>query len=302
MPKKSTLTEYSTRVDAEHLNVLMTRWHNVAQTLLPDGGGSIALDFHTIPYHGDEALLQKHYVSKRSRRLRGILALVVREASHRTLIYGRAELTRQTQYEAVLDFIECWQKRAGQLPGELIFVSRFTTYAHLDQLTDREIYFLTLRRRTPSILEKLFQRSADHWKTVRLHNTGRTPRVLDDIITLRNYPHRIRQLAIQRWGQEKPTLLITNHLHERPGVLIDRYVGRMLIENAVNFFHMDALSSTVSLRIDLDLQLTFIASTLYRALAGRLPKAYSTAKFRTLFNHFVIAPATVIISADQITV
>ena len=309
MPKKSTLTEYSTRVDAEHLNALMTRWHKVAQTLLPEGEGSIDLDFHTIPYHGDEALLQKHYVSKRSRRQRGILALVAREASHRTLIYGKTDLTRQTQNEAVLDFIECWQKRAGQLPRELVFDSRFTTYAHLAQLTAREIYFLTLRRRAPSILDKLFQRPADHWKTVRLYNIGRkyrTPRVLDDLITLRNYPHPIRQLAIRGWGQEKPTLLITNHLDERPGVLIDRYARRMLIENAIedaiHFFHMDALSSTVPLRIDLDLQLTLIASTLYRALAGRLPKAYSTAKCRTLFNHFVRAPATVITSADQIIV
>ena len=40
--------------------------------------------------------------------------------------------------------------------------------------------------------------------------------------------------------------------------LIDRYARHMLVENAiqdaVNFFHMDALSSTIPLRIDLDLQ------------------------------------------------
>ena len=65
---------------------------------------------------------------------------------------------------------------------------------------------------------------------------------------------------------------------------------------------MEALSSTVPLRMDLDLQLTLIASTLYRALARRWPGACSTAQCRTLFNHLVSAPATILTSADQIIV
>ncbi|MCY4673143.1 MAG: hypothetical protein OXD43_05140, partial [Bacteroidetes bacterium] len=83
MPKKSTLTEYSTRIDAPHLRTLMEAWHGVAQGLLPVPEESFDLDFHTIPYHGDEALMEKHFVSKRSRRQRGVLAMVAREASQR---------------------------------------------------------------------------------------------------------------------------------------------------------------------------------------------------------------------------
>ena len=56
----------------------------------------------------------------------------------------------------------------------------------------------------------------------------------------------------------------------------------MLVENAIqdaiNFFHIDALSSTVPLRIGLDLQLTLLASTLYQVFAHRLSSCYQTAK------------------------
>ena len=34
------------------------------------------LDFHTIPFHGEDALVQKHYISKRSRKQKGVLAFV----------------------------------------------------------------------------------------------------------------------------------------------------------------------------------------------------------------------------------
>ena len=51
-----------------------------------------------------------------------------------------------------------------------------------------------------------------------------------------------------------------------------RYAQRMLIENgiseAIQFFHLDALSSMVGPKIDFDLQITLMASSLYRLLGG----------------------------------
>jgi len=71
-------------------------------------------------------------------------------------------------------------------------------------------------------------------------------------------------------------------MEERAAELIDRYARRMLVENAIqdaiNFFHMDALSSTIPLRIDLDLQLTMLASTLYQVFAKRIGPKYEIAK------------------------
>ena len=309
VPKKSTLSEYSTRVDLDHLDTLMAGWHRIAQQWVPTSEKSFDLDFHTIPYHGDELLMQKHFVSSRSRRQRGILALVVREASQRVLIYGDAKITKETQNDAIFSFIESWKQRTGELPKDLVFDSRFTTYANLARLNALGIYFLTLRKRAPSIVDEINQSPSDQWKKIQLHNIGRRyskPYVLDQKITLTNYPDPLRQLAIKGLGHELPTLLITNYMKQGAAELIDRYARRMLVENAIqdaiNFFHMDALSSTIPMRIDLDLQLTIIASTLYQAFAKRLDPLYRVAKNKTLFEKLVKVPGKVITDKDRVIV
>jgi len=309
MPKKSTLSEYSTRIDLTHLDTLMDQWYPISQNWLPTAAGAFDLDFHTIPYHGDESRMQKHFVSSRSRRQRGILALVAREVSQRALIYGDAKITKETQNDAIFSFIDCWKQRTGELPKELVFDSRFTTYANLAKLNALGIYFLTLRRRSPSIVHQINQHPQDEWKKIKLHNIGRrysTPYVLDETIDLNHYPDPLRQLAIKGLGHEKPTLLITNYMEERAAELIDRYARRMLVENAIqdaiNFFHMDALSSTIPLRIDLDLQLTMLASTLYQVFAKRIGPRYQTAKTQTLFEQLVQSSGKVVTNKDQIIV
>ena len=61
----------------------------------------------------------------------------------------------------------------------------------------------------------------------------------------------------------------------------------MLIENGIadgiDFFHMDALSSAVAMKVNCDLQLTLMASSLYRLLGTeRLGKEYTNAKSRRI--------------------
>jgi len=65
----------------------------------------------------------------------------------------------------------------------------------------------------------------------------------------------------------------------------------MLIENgiseAVQFFHIDALSSMVGLKIDFDLQITLMASSLYRLLAEKIGNGYSHAQAKKLFRNLL---------------
>lgn len=123
---------------------------------------------------------------------------------------------------------------------------------------------------------------------------------------LSGYPDDIRQLAVQGLGHERPTLLLTNQMKTSAGQLVDRYARRMVIENAIadaiDFFHMDALSAAVPMKIDLDLQLTFMASGLYRLLAVRVGNGKQNSKSRTLFRDFVKAPADIMIENDTINV
>jgi len=103
-----------------------------------------------------------------------------------------------------------------------------------------------------------------------------------------------------------PTLLLTNQLTRSASHLIGRYAQRMLIENniedGIDFFHMDALSSAVAMKTNCDLQLTLMASSLYRLLAARVGNGYETAKSRHLFRHFVDASASVMITEGDVVV
>ena len=93
---------------------------------------------------------------------------------------------------------------------------------------------------------------------------------------------------------------MTNQLKRSARDLIRRYAQRMVIENSIaegiDFFHMDALSSAVAMKVDCDLQLTLIASSLYRLLGHRLGNGYETAKSRHIFRDLVDATAQVTIT------
>ena len=311
IPKRSTLTEYSCRCDPRLLDPFTQRWHDALRALDSSlgSGRSFDLDFHAIPYHGDDALIEKHYVSKRSRRQQAILCFLARDADARTFAWASARPSKATCNDQVLRFVDAWNDRTGSLPAELVFDSRLTTYANLARLEARGIAFLTLRRRSAKMVEQLLALPRDRWRTVHLTNVGRryrTPRILDQTVRLKDYPVSIRQIAIRDLGHDKPTLLLTNQLDAPARELIDRYARRMLIENtiadAVNFFHMDALSAAVPLRIDLDVQLTLMASSLYRLLATRVGERFRTAEPASLFRKFVEASATIDISEDRIDV
>ena len=188
-------------------------------------------------------------------------------------------------------FVEFWRERTGKLPEELIFDSRLTTYGHLNRLNQMGIDFITLRRRSAKMLQKIYQEPVSAWRRIELQGVSRiykTPRILDRQIQLRGYQGALREIIIDDLGHEEPTFLITNQLRRTPAKLIERYAQRMIIENriadGIDFFHMDALSSVVAMKVNCDLQLTLMASSLYRLLGngdrtgisdGNLPSSVS---------------------------
>jgi len=74
------------------------------------------------------------------------------------------------------------------------------------------------------------------------------------------------------------------------------------IEDGIVFFHMDALSSAVAMKVNCDLQLTLMASSLYRLLAWQIGNGYQTTKSRHLFRDFVDATAQITIVEKEILV
>jgi hypothetical protein len=80
----------------------------------------------------------------------------------------------------------------------------------------------------------------------------------------------------------------------------------MLIENniadGVNFFHMDSLSSAVALKVNCDVQLTLMASSLYRYFGQRIGQGYERAKSPCIFGDFINASATITIAEGTVIV
>ena len=309
IPKRSFLTEYSCRIQPACHAKLMRTWFDTVRRRGLCLGSSFDLDFHTIPFHGEDALVEKHYVSKRSRRQKGLLAFLAQDAKSRVFCYVNADLRQQQYNDEILRFVAFWKKRTGRLPEELIFDSRLTTHANLNKLNQQDIHFITLRRRSAKLLRDIAQQPASAWQRIELQGISRkyrTPRILDQQITLPDYEGPIRQLVITDLGHEQPTLLLSNQRRRSPVHLIGRYAQRMLIENniedSIDFFHMDALSSAVALKVNCDLQLTLMASCLYRLLACRIGNGYESAKSRHLFRDFIDATAAVTIAAKDITV
>jgi hypothetical protein len=309
IPKRSFLTEYSCRVPPSCYPKLMRHWFDAMTGLGLKHGSSFDLDFHTIPFHGEDALLEKHYVSKRSRRQKGILAFLAQDGDQRFFCYANTDLRKNQQDDEILRFAKYWKERTGKSPEELIFDSKLTTHANLDRLDKQGINFITLRRRGPRLLDDLRRQPQSAWRRIELSGISRqyrTPRILDQRITLEGYEGPIRQIAVMELGHEEPTLLLTNQMRRSAAKLIERYARRMLIENniedGVSFFHMDSLSSAVALKINCDVQLTLMASSLYRHLAQRVGHGYESAKSAHLFRDFIDATATIDIGERVITV
>jgi hypothetical protein len=236
IPKRSFLTEYSCRIPPSCYPAFISHWFDAMAKLGIDRGDSFDLDFHTIPYHGDDALVEKHYVSKRSRKQKGILAFLAQDAQTRVFCYANASLRKEEQNDEILRFAEWWKQRTGKWPQELIFDSKLTTHANLNRLNEWGIKFITLRRRSPQMLHKVHQLPLSAWRRVELTGVTReyrTPRILDQTIPLSDYTGPMRQMVIKDLGHEEPTFLLTNHLTRSAPKLITRYAQRMLIENGI---------------------------------------------------------------------
>jgi transposase len=306
LPKKSFLSEYSCRIDHAKTVRVLSSWHAQVhgQPIFP--GESFNLDFHSAPYYGEHPVVEKHYVSMRSRRQPSILVFLAQDATTQAFCYSNADLRKGEESEEVFRFIDFWKQTHGKLPAHLVFDSKLTTYDGLARIDALGIPFITLRRRSPALLKEVMLLPRSAWRVAELDVPTRkykTPRYFEQTVTLAK--HTFRQLFIQDLGHEEPTILLTNEWKTSPKALITRYAQRMLIENslsdAVRFFHMNALSSAVGMKVDFDMALLVIASGLYRMMAGRM-RGYEDSQARQIFRDLVDTPATVTVSEKDVEV
>jgi hypothetical protein len=304
-PKKSYYSEYSSPLEHGKTLALLAAWH--AQLTEQDRcpGRSFNLDFHSVPYYGQHPVIERHYVSSRSRRQPSVLVFLAHDPEGNTFCYSNADIRKGEEANEVFRFIEFWKRVRGQQPSHLVFDSRLTTYANLARLDQMGITFITLRRRSPALLKEVRDLPASAWRRVELDvptRQYRTPRVFERSVTLAE--RTFRQFYILDLGHEEPTILLSNDRRDSV-TLITRYAQRMLIENAISdavrFFAMDALSSAVGMKVDFDMALLVMASGLYRLLARRM-RGYADRQARQIFRDIIDMPAEVRITKKEVQV
>ncbi|MGI0130599.1 MAG: transposase, partial [Thermoplasmata archaeon] len=308
LPKTTALSDYSYLFGPEETRRLLTSVVKAREAMGAYPTRTFNLDFHPIPHHGDPEVsrLEKNYATRRGKSVPSVLAAFAQELDSREMVYTQANVVREEQAEEVLRFVEYWKGIAEAYPKEVVFDAHMTTHRVLAELERRGITFLTLRERRPEEVARLRKLPESAWRTVEVEIEGRKfprPRVVDERVKVSEYPGKVRQIAAMDLGKERPMLLLTNDTRRAPGTLLTRYARRTLIENGlgeqVEFFHVDALSSSVRIKVDLDVMLSVVASAAYRWLGSQL-KGYETAKARRVWETFLDRPGWVELTEEEV--
>ena len=189
----------------------------------------------------------------------------------------------------------------------LVFDSKFTSYPKLSELNAKYgVKFITLRRRGGTMVQDLDELQG--WKKIHIAHAKRkypNPQVHESTTDLRNYEGKLRQVIVRGNGREKPAFVITNDFDMPLEQLVGNYARRWRIENgiaeAVKFFHLNALSSPIAIKVHFDIALTMVADTLYTMLAKKL-RGFEDCDAPKLYRHFVCGKGAVVVQANSVNI
>jgi transposase len=306
LPKAAWYTSYSDRVIRETNKEFLKGLHQIwfQEGLLSDTAN---LDFTSIPYWGDSSHLENNWSGMRHKALGSILAVLAQEPDSGILTYGDTNIRHKNKSEVAIEFLDFYKSGDNDLKY-LVFDSKFTTYKNLGRLNQEGVKFLTIRRRGKNIVANLDTKPTSSWKKVRVGTAdgkGRTLKVIDEKVFIRDYGDHLRQIAITGHGKIKPALLITNDFERSCEEMIRKYTRRWLIEKGISeqieFFHLNRVSSSMVIKVDFDLTMSILSHNLLRLFAMDLT-GYSHNSDFTLFNKFLSISGTVDIKMDHILV
>lgn len=306
LPKCTALSTYSYSLDEPHLTRLQRAFVRQGGRLGLYDGEIVNLDFHTIPHFGDESVLEQHWAGARGRVMKGALSLFAQDAESKLMLYTAADIQSNEADGQVLEFLSFWRSVHRGVKPMLVFDSRFTTYTNLSALNDQDVRFITLRRRGKRLLAQVEKLAP--WKRVHIPHPKRkypNPLVHESMVELRGYQGMLRQVVVRGNGREKPSFIITNDFEMPLELLVGNYARRWRVENgiaeAVKFFHLNALSSPILVKVHFDVVMTMIADTLYSMLARKL-RGFEQCDAAKLYRHFVQMGGTVEIRSNEVTI
>ena len=308
LPKCTAISDYSYRLDHSTLDRFLQGFVKEMNKQHAYRSKTINLDFHSIPHWGEQSVMDTQWVPTRGKRLKGALTLFAQDCQSELFQYAQADILRSEASEQILDFVSFWKKIHGKLDSTLVFDSKLTTYEHLNTINQMGIHFITLRRRGKKLLTAVEQIPAKKWKKTHLDIPKRkykTPLLYESMIKLDGYDSDIRQIVMKGTGREHPSFLVTNDLDNPADSIVLRYAQRWRIENgiaeAVKFFSLNALSSSVLIKVHFDVLMTMIAHALYHLLSQKL-RGFENCRSSTIFRHFINMKADIMVRGHTVVV
>jgi transposase len=310
LPKKSVMHDFAWRMGPEPHRKLLESFVRSREKMGGYPTLSFNLDFHTIPHYGemDVSRMEKNYRPQRSQSVPSVLCAFAQEIEGEEMVYAKANVLKEEKADEVGSFVEYWRRTTGKAPKEVVFDSQMTTHEGLNGLARQGITFLTLRERRPEEVERVQALPEKAWHRVKVNVPGRKwqhPTVLEEEVKLPEVDVALRQIVALDAGKEKPMFLLTNDRRRVPGTLLTRYAQRGRIENTiqdqVEFFSLDALSSSMRIKVDLDVVLDVIASACYRWFARQV-RGWEKAKSRRVWTDLLDREGEVEVTEDEVVV
>ena len=306
LPKSTAISSYSYRHTPSLIRILLKGF---SKTLHKNGyikGKNVNLDFHSIPYFGEEQLVENHWIPTRGKGMKSILSFFAQDLDTTFLIFSDGNIKTDDANDEILEFVKFYKSSIGLYPECLIFDSKLTTYQNLHELNKIGIRFITLGRRGKYFSDRIT--AIKQWKVIKLDGVSREYKNLkysQQLVKIRDYPEMLNEIIVKGNGRELPMRLITNDDKTKEKEIIQKYAKRWRIENNiqenVDFFSLNALSSSVVVQVDFDIAMTLIANTLYKIMAQKT-KWLNNAKPKTVARNIIDTKANIIIEDDQVVV
>lgn len=310
LPKATYMGTYSCRAGQDVLETFQTNLVRHLRKVHPElyQDKTINLDFHSIPHFGDEAHMENVWCGARGKSMKGANTFFAQDADSDQILYSRADIRRSESSREISRFVTWWASVKGVVDQTLVFDSKLTSYGVLYELADAHIKFITLRRRSKTLIEETLKIPDDQWQRVHLPIPKRKyqhVRVHESRVELIEKRGLLRQLIIKDHGRAEPTFVVTSDEQEDTKEILVLYARRWHIENKlaelIKFFSLNSLSSPIMIRIHFDILWTIVADTLYHLFARDL-RRFETALAPQIFRRFVNMPGLVSYDGKAFTV
>jgi len=280
LPKSTYMGTYSCRCSEDQLMQLQKQLVQSLKIKYPDFYSSdyINLDFHSIPHYGKQSEMEKVWCGARGKTLKGANTVFAQDSNSCAVMYTRSDILRKDEADEVNRFVSYWREIKGcDINETLVFDCKFTKYEILDELEDKKIKFITLRKRNAKLTSNTAKIPKKEWKKIKLSIPKRkynNVSIYEEEVKLNKCKNIFRQIVVKDHGRKLPTYIITNNKELSHKEILEVYAKRWRVENKlaelIAFFNLNALSSPIMIRIQFDLLWTIIADTLYHLLAKDL--------------------------------